>query len=61
LSPPRATRRQPRWSSTPTGPIWTNSSPAACPILNDLTDRQRIDPLSGNAALNGLPVTVLAA
>jgi anaerobic selenocysteine-containing dehydrogenase len=29
--------------------------------LNDLTDRQRIDPLSGNAALNGLPVTVLAA
>jgi anaerobic selenocysteine-containing dehydrogenase len=29
--------------------------------LNDLTDRQRIDPLSGNAALNGLPVEVLAA
>jgi len=29
--------------------------------LNDLTDRERIDPLSGNAALNGLPVTVLAA
>jgi anaerobic selenocysteine-containing dehydrogenase len=29
--------------------------------LNDITDRQRIDPLSGNAALNGLPVTVLAA
>jgi anaerobic selenocysteine-containing dehydrogenase len=29
--------------------------------LNDLTDRQRFDPLSGNAALNGTPVTVLAA
>jgi anaerobic selenocysteine-containing dehydrogenase len=29
--------------------------------LNDLTDRQCYDPLSGNAALNGLPVTVLAA
>lgn len=29
--------------------------------LNDLTDRQRFDPLSGNAAVNGTPVTVLAA
>ncbi|WP_199554692.1 molybdopterin oxidoreductase family protein [Sandaracinobacteroides hominis] len=29
--------------------------------LNDLTDRRRFDPLSGNAALNGTPVTVLAA
>ncbi len=29
--------------------------------LNDLTDRRRFDPLSGNAAVNGTPVTVLAA
>lgn len=29
--------------------------------VNDLTDRRRFDPLSGNAALNGTPVTVLAA
>ena len=29
--------------------------------LNDLTDRQRFDPLSGNAALNGTPVTVSLA
>ncbi len=29
--------------------------------LNDITDRQRIDPLSGNAALNGLPVTIAVA
>ena len=29
--------------------------------LNDLTDRQRYDPLSGNAALNGTPVTVSLA
>jgi anaerobic selenocysteine-containing dehydrogenase len=29
--------------------------------LNDLTDRQRFDPLSGNAALNGLPVAVANA
>jgi anaerobic selenocysteine-containing dehydrogenase len=29
--------------------------------LNDLTDRQRFDPLSGNAALNGTPVTMFAA
>lgn len=29
--------------------------------LNDLTDRSRFDALSGNAALNGTPVTVLAA
>jgi anaerobic selenocysteine-containing dehydrogenase len=26
--------------------------------LNDLTDAERVDPLSGNAAFNGLPVTV---
>jgi anaerobic selenocysteine-containing dehydrogenase len=29
--------------------------------VNDLTDPQRLDPLSGNAALNGVPVTVEAA
>ena len=29
--------------------------------LNDLTDPRRIDPLSGNAALTGVPVTVAAA
>ena len=28
--------------------------------LNDLTDRQRYDPISGNAALNGTPVVVAA-
>jgi len=29
--------------------------------LNDITDRQRTDPLSGNAAFNGTPVTVSLA
>ncbi len=29
--------------------------------LNDLTDRRRVDPLSGNAAFNGTPVTVSLA
>ncbi len=29
--------------------------------LNDLTDDQRIDALSGNAAFSGVPVTVAAA
>ena len=29
--------------------------------LNDITDRQRFDPVSGNAALNGTPVEVVAA
>jgi hypothetical protein len=28
--------------------------------INDLTERSRIDPLSGNAALVGTPVTVEA-
>ena len=28
--------------------------------LNDVTDEQRIDALSGNAALSGVPVTVAA-
>jgi anaerobic selenocysteine-containing dehydrogenase len=28
--------------------------------VNDLTDEQRVDPLSGNAALSGVPVTVVA-
>jgi len=35
------------------------ASPGAS--LNDVTDDQRIDVLSGNAALSGVPVTVLAA
>ena len=29
--------------------------------VNDLTDPERVDPLSGNAALTGLPVEVVAA
>jgi anaerobic selenocysteine-containing dehydrogenase len=29
--------------------------------LNDLTDEQSVDALSGNAALNGVPVTVAKA
>jgi hypothetical protein len=29
--------------------------------LNDLTRRDRFDPLSGNAALNGTPVEVMVA
>jgi hypothetical protein len=29
--------------------------------LNDVTDEQRVDVLSGNAALSGVPVTVTAA
>jgi anaerobic selenocysteine-containing dehydrogenase len=29
--------------------------------LNDITDRQRYDPVSGNAALNGTPVTIAVA
>ena len=33
----------------------------AGPSLNDLTDELRVDALSGNAALSGLPVTVTAA
>jgi hypothetical protein len=28
---------------------------------NDLTDDRQLDELSGNAALNGVPVTVVAA
>lgn len=28
---------------------------------NDLTDERQLDELSGNAALNGVPVTVAAA
>ena len=35
------------------------ASPGAS--LNDVTDEERVDVLSGNAALSGVPVTVAAA
>jgi hypothetical protein len=34
------------------------ASPGAS--LNDVTDEERVDPLSGNAALSGVPVIVRA-
>ena len=54
VAPPRLRPRLPgtRMSGTPDG---RRASP-----INDLTDPERLD-VSGNAALNGVPVTVTAA
>ncbi|MCA9547604.1 MAG: hypothetical protein KC613_24545, partial [Myxococcales bacterium] len=43
------------------GVSWTVAAAHPGRSVNDLTDDQRVDPLSGNAALNGTPVTVRLA
>ncbi len=40
---------------------WTHAAEHAGASINDLTDDQRVDVVSGNAALNGTPVEVAAA
>jgi hypothetical protein len=46
-------------SGTPTG--WRHASSLGGASVNDITDTQRIDPLSGNAAVQAVPVTVARA
>ena len=41
-------------------PAWPVGRPSPGVSINDLTDPERLD-VSGNAALNGVPVTVEAA
>ncbi|RMF19566.1 MAG: molybdopterin oxidoreductase family protein [Gammaproteobacteria bacterium] len=46
------------WGHHRAGVSWKTAADHAGVSLNDLTDDQAVDPLSGNAVLNGTPVTV---
>ena len=46
------------WGHNKTGTQWTTAEKNAGVSVNDLTDELFLDELSGNAALNGVPVTV---
>jgi anaerobic selenocysteine-containing dehydrogenase len=48
------------WGHKRRGVGWKTARKYAGVSVNDLTDDQRIDQLTGNAALNGVPVTVRA-
>jgi len=49
------------WGHSRDGAALSVAGAHAGASLNDLTDDQRVDPLSGNAAFNGVPVTVTRA
>jgi anaerobic selenocysteine-containing dehydrogenase len=46
------------WGHTAPGARMTVARANAGVSLNDLTDEQLLDPLSGNAVLNAIPVTI---
>jgi len=48
------------WGHHRSGTAWRRAEANAGVSVNDLTDEQFIDSLSGNAALNGVPVNVEA-
>ncbi|MDG9666842.1 molybdopterin oxidoreductase family protein [Hahella sp. CR1] len=49
------------WGHKRSGVNWCTASAHGGVSVNDLTDELWVDPLSGNAALNGVPVTVKSA
>ena len=49
------------WGHHREGVSWKTAAAHAGVSLNDLTDPERFDPLTGNAVLNGTPVTVTRA
>jgi anaerobic selenocysteine-containing dehydrogenase len=49
------------WGHARTGAALSVAALHSGASLNDLTDEQSVDPLSGNAAFNGVPVTVTPA
>ncbi|GLQ30811.1 molybdopterin oxidoreductase family protein [Litoribrevibacter albus] len=49
------------WGHTKTGSRWTKAEQHSGQSVNALTDDSQVDELSGNAVLNGVPVTVRAA
>ncbi len=48
------------WGHNRDGVSWRTAAEHAGVSMNDLTDPERYDRLSGNAVLNGVPVTVEA-
>ncbi|MBX2796705.1 MAG: molybdopterin-dependent oxidoreductase [Myxococcales bacterium] len=48
------------WGHHRSGVSWTTAAKHAGHSVNDLTDDAEVDPLSGNAVLNGVPVEVQA-
>jgi hypothetical protein len=48
------------WGHHRKGTQWQEAEAHAGVSVNDLTDEMHIDELSGNAVLNGVPVTVAA-
>lgn len=49
------------WGHSREGSRWRTAQTTGGSSVNDITDTSRYDPLSGNAAVTGLPVTVRAA
>lgn len=49
------------WGHDLEGVSWSVAKAHAGVSVNDLTDPDRVEPVSGNAVLNGVPVTVTAA
>lgn len=49
------------WGHHRKGVSWKTATEHAGVSVNDLTDDQRVDALTGNAVLNGIPVTVKSA
>ena len=46
------------WGHGRKGVSWTTAAAHPGASINDLTDEQRVDALSGNAALSGTPVQI---